>query len=86
MTKRRVKPVTEVEMEVQQKVQAENKVKLIQVIKQDGAKYYVFTPKENIIEMNVDGIEPELIVVWYNKGLALEKEVYKVDGKYYVKP
>ena len=80
MTKRRVKPV-EVELKAEEQ---SNKVKLTRIIKQDGANYYIFHPKDEALEMNIDGIKPEIIVLWYNEGLSLEKEVYKVNGKYYV--
>ena len=80
MTKRRVKPV-EVELKAEEQ---SNKVKLIRIIKQDGANYYVFHPKDETLEMSVDGIEPEIIVLWYNEGLSLEKEAYKIEGKHYV--
>lgn len=80
MVKRRVKPV-EVELKAEEQ---SNKVKLIRIIKQDGANYYVFHPKDETLEMSVDGIEPEIIVLWYNEGLVLEKEAYRIEGKYYV--
>ena len=81
MTKRRVKVEKEIELKAEEQ---SNKIKLTRIIKQDGANYYVFHPKDETLEMNVDGIEPEIIVLWYNPELALEKEAYKIENKYYL--
>lgn len=59
-------------------------VSLNHIVKHSTENYYIFDPKNVIVEASIDKIEPVIIVLWYSEDLALETMAYRIKNEYYI--